>query len=390
MTLNIDRSEWIRTSFGEVVRHITDRVDPETCGLTRYLAGEHILSNSLHINEWGTIGDGYLGPAFYKRFLSHHVLYVSRRTYLRKVAVPGFSGICGEKTFVLETRNPDVLRQRFLPFVMSSELFHQYAIARSRGSVNPYLNWTELAKFEFDLPPASEQNRLADLLWAAEMHRHAERQRMHAFMTARRRLLVEEVLRVPAPREPLAAVGTVTGGRQRSPRYESGTGMREYLRVANVGDGFLKLGEVFKMNFTDAEFRRYNLHPGDVLVSEGQSRDLVGQCALYSGPREKYAFQNTLIRFRADMQRLRPMYAYAAIRALFYAGHFARISSQTTSIAHLGVSRFASTVIPVPSLAAQDATLARLTSLEKASDLALRSSICSDDLISRLLDGIWG
>ena len=57
--------------------------------------------------------------------------------------------------------------------------------------------------------------------------------------------------------------------------------MREYLRVANVGDGFLKLNDVYKMNFANDEFRHYNLYPGDVLVSEGQSRDLVGQCGVF-------------------------------------------------------------------------------------------------------------
>lgn len=43
MSLNLDKSSWKRVAFRDVVRHITDRVDAETSGLERFLAGEHIL-----------------------------------------------------------------------------------------------------------------------------------------------------------------------------------------------------------------------------------------------------------------------------------------------------------------------------------------------------------
>ena len=134
MTLNLDKTTWKRVSLGEVIRHVTDRVDPETSGLERFLAGEHIPSGSLTIREWGVIGHDPIGPQFFKRFKPGHVLYVSRRSYLRKTAVPDFIGICGEKTFVLETINPDVLSQEFLPFLLSAERFHTYAIAMGCGS----------------------------------------------------------------------------------------------------------------------------------------------------------------------------------------------------------------------------------------------------------------
>jgi type I restriction enzyme S subunit len=171
MTLNLDKSDWKHVTLGEVIRHVTDRVDPQTSGLERFLAGEHIPSNNLGIREWGVIGQDPIGPMFYKRFQPGHVLYVSRRSYLRKTAVPHFTGICGEKTFVLETINQSVLLQEFLPFLLSAERFHEYAIAMSRGSVNPYINWTDIAAYEFDLPPLDEQKRIANLLWAIEWHR---------------------------------------------------------------------------------------------------------------------------------------------------------------------------------------------------------------------------
>jgi type I restriction enzyme S subunit len=173
VTLTLEKSSWKRVALRDVVRHITDRVDAQTSGLKRFLAGEHIPSASLAITSWGVVGKDPIGPMFYKRFEPGHVLYVSRRTYLRKVSVPDFDGITGEKTFVLETIDPSALLQEFLPFVLSAERFHAYALANSRGSVNPYLNWGELADYQFALPPVDAQKRIADLLWAIEHHKRA-------------------------------------------------------------------------------------------------------------------------------------------------------------------------------------------------------------------------
>ncbi len=98
------------------------------------------------------------------------MLYGSRRTYLRKVAVAEFDGVCANTTLVVDPKDEAVLLRAFLPWVMTSERYHAFAIAESKGSVNPYVNWSDIAKFEFDLPSLDEQQRMADLLWSVERH----------------------------------------------------------------------------------------------------------------------------------------------------------------------------------------------------------------------------
>ncbi len=100
---------WRVVRFGDVVRDVKVTVDPETSGLERYVAGEHMNTDDLHIRQWGTIGDGYLGPAFHRKFVKGQVLYGSRRTYLRKVAFADFDGICANTTFVLEPKDDGLL-----------------------------------------------------------------------------------------------------------------------------------------------------------------------------------------------------------------------------------------------------------------------------------------
>lgn len=160
------KNGWTRVAFGDVVRQARDRVDPENTDLERYVAGEHMDTDDLKIRRWGLIGDGYLGPAFHMRFKPGHVLYGSRRTYLRKVAVADFEGVTANTTFVLESKDPDVLLPELLPFIMQTESFHDHSIKQSKGSVNPYINFSDLTWYEFALPPFQEQRRIAEVLEA--------------------------------------------------------------------------------------------------------------------------------------------------------------------------------------------------------------------------------
>jgi type I restriction enzyme S subunit len=93
--------------------------------------------------------------------------------------------------------------------------------------------------------------------------------------------------------------GLVQLGRQRAPKYQTGTSTKPYLRVANVFDGFLDYTDVLKMDFDTRDFETYRLRKGDILLNEGQSRELVGRCATYDGKLGECCFQNTLLRYRA-------------------------------------------------------------------------------------------
>ena len=155
-------------AFGDVVKKVTDKVDPEESGLERYVAGEHMATDDLRIRRWGEIGDDYLGPAFHMRFKPGQVLYGSRRTYLRKVALADFEGITANTTYVLESKDPEILLGEILPFIMQAETFHEHSKRESKGSVNPYVNFSDLAWYEFALPPLEEQRRIAEALQANE------------------------------------------------------------------------------------------------------------------------------------------------------------------------------------------------------------------------------
>ncbi|MAX85901.1 MULTISPECIES: restriction endonuclease subunit S [Thalassolituus] len=145
--------------------------------------------------------------------------------------------------------------------------------------------------------------------------------------------------------------GHVSAGRQRSPNFTEGV-VRPYLRVANVYEAFIDTSDINEMPFTDIEFERYKLEPGDILLNEGQSTELVGRPAMYQGEPANCCFQNTLVRFKAG-DRVNANYALQRFLQCLYDGTFQSISKKTTSIAHLGVSRFADLKLAWPPLPEQ-------------------------------------
>jgi len=124
---------------------------------------------------------------------------------------------------------------------------------------------------------------------------------------------------------------------------------RPYLRTKNVFDGRIDLDDVLTMPMTDEQFTQFQIKHGDVLLNEGQTLELVGRCAMYQDEYpEPCAMQNALLRFRAHKD-VSAMFASYLFRHCQKTGIFSRIALQTTSVAHLGGSRFERLSLPWPS-----------------------------------------
>lgn len=268
--LDLDKSTWTRVRFDDVATQSKEKVDPSDGSVERYVAGEHMDTDDLKIHRWGEVGDGYLGPAFHRRFRPGQILYGSRRTYLRKVAVANFDGVCANTTFVIDAK-PEQISPRFLPLVMTSEPFHAHAIAESKGSVNPYVNWPDIAKYEFDLPPLDEQERIADLLWCIEHHKN-HLKNLQRTLDASRKALVQTYVRGLVAGSLAEYVRIIEAGR--SPKAED-------VAAGPDSYGVLKVSAVGRRDFLPSENKRlfqvddfspeHRVSAGDLLVTRANA-----------------------------------------------------------------------------------------------------------------------
>ena len=272
----------------------------------------------------------------------------------------------GADTIIFRPRA--VLNSRFAGYAVNSEHAISYKSKMGQGSSVIHISAGHLSHYPLRVPPARQQTRIADILStideAIEQTKAviAKTQQikvgmMHDLFT--RGVTKDGQLRPPRqeapqlykesplgwiPREWGIAVigqcGTVKLGRQRSPDQHSGKWTMPYLRVANVFDGRIDYGDILEMDFTPEERKTHSLMPGDILLNEGQSLELVGRSALYDGEEGAYCFQNTLVRFRPHRCNY-PQFFRWLFKLYLDIGRFMTIAKQTTSVAHLGAERFA-------------------------------------------------
>lgn len=162
--LHIDKTHWKKYRFDEMVQNIAERVEPSQTDLDVYVGLEHIDPDCLHLSRHGHPSD-VEGTKL--RFYKGDIIFGRRRAYQRKTALATTDGICSAHAMVVRAKE-DVVDPMFLPFLFHSKSFIDMAITISVGGLSPTINWKDIAKQEFLLPPKAEQKRLAELLWAAD------------------------------------------------------------------------------------------------------------------------------------------------------------------------------------------------------------------------------
>lgn len=276
--------------------------------------------------------------------------------------------------------DPTKADSRFVMHYLNSPDAKQEIGRITFGVTRPKVTLADFREIGIQLPPIDEQRRIAAILDEADAIRRKREEGIR---------LTEELLRStfldmfgdPVQNErgwPTVKVmdaGEVQLGRQRAPKYQTGKHTRPYIRVANVFEDRIDLLNLLSMDFDDSDYKTYLLRHGDILLNEGQSTELVGRPAMWRDELPACCFQNTLVRFRADPKRVEPEYALEVFLYYLRKGQFARISSKTSSVAHLGAGRFAEMPFPLPPLDLQQKYALQRRHVHKLIELR-RNQIC--------------
>jgi type I restriction enzyme, S subunit len=354
--------------FGDVVRQVKDKVDPKKSGLERYIAGEHMETDDLHIRRWGVIGDNYLGPAFHMRFKPGQVLYGSRRTYLRKVAFAEFKGICANTTYVLEPKDSNVLLPELLPFIMKTDSFNEHSVKQSKGSVNPYINFSDIAWYEFPLPPLAEQRRIADLLWAVDetevsYENVADKLQGVLFSNADNffKNLQQKSIAIVRLKE-VCSQPIVNGIFRRREEFGSGTPL---VNVTDIYSAFrIDEQKLERVIANETEQEKYSAKPGDViynrssLVFKG-----IGHTCLIPKTKEPLVFECHLMRVRPDKAKIVPEYLARLSLSKFGRVYIESVARKTT-MTTINQNDLGEMPILLPSIDVQKAISEQLDDIE--------------------------
>ena len=371
-----------RVRFGDVVKEVKINIDRKTDDHEFFIAGEHMESENIHITKKGRFANSDVGPAFIRLFKPGQVLYGSRRTYLKKVAVADFEGITSNTTFVLETKDPKIMLQELLPFIMLTDSFTAYAVKNSKGSTNPYILFSDLAAYEFELPDIEEQKRLVTKLLACDRVKEAYKKQIQATEDLVKSQFIE-MFADEAKRVRLDELCLHFGdGDWIESKDQSEEGIR-LLQTGNVGNGEYKDKDDKARYISEETFIRLGcteVFPGDILIS--RLPDPIGRaCIVPEMPKSITAVDCTIVRLKADV--LSTFFVNFTKTPIYTM----QIDSFTTGSTRKRISRanLGSVMVPVPDLARQE----RFVSIAEQSDKSkfeLQEAIVRiDNLIKSLI-----
>ena len=162
-----------------------------------------------------------------------------------------------------------------------------------------------------------------------------------------------------------------------------------YLRVANVQRGRLNLtAEVKTVAIDAAELQRFQLKPGDLLITEGGDWDKVGRTCIWRGEIASCLHQNHIFRARGRTSEWLPEWGELYLNSADARSYFAASAKQTTNLASINMTQLRKCAFPLPPLAEQHRIVARVEELRRlCADLRQRLTQARE-IQSRLADAL--
>ena len=377
-----------RVRFSDVVKRVNVFVDREHTDLLYYVGGEHIDSDAFMVRKNGLIKGATIGYKFHFGFQPGHILFMSRNPHLRKCSMVDFAGVCSDSTYVVETRDENVLLQRYLLIEMQSDRFWKWAEENKSGSVNYLINYCTLDSYEFDLPPIEEQRALAEKLWAA----NDLKEKYQHLLAATDEMLKAKFREMFGECGVQSAEGGVvslkdvcailTDGTHQPPKFcDSGI---PFLFVSNIKDFELTYDTdkfVTKEQYAELN-KRTPVAKGDVVLSVVGS---FGNPALVKDDRP-FCFQRHIAYLKPNREIVVPEYLYFVLLADSVQKQFG-IVAKGCAQKTITLTDLKAITIPLPPLALQQqfVEIARKADEAKA---ALKKSITSiDAVIKGLING---
>jgi type I restriction enzyme, S subunit len=385
-----DRTDWTTVSFGDVVRNIDEHErEPLANDIERFVGLEHLDPESLHIRRWGMVTDG---TSFTRRFRPGHVLFGKRRAYQRKAAVAEWDGICSGDILVFAAKD-ECLLPELLPFIVQTDAFVDHALSTSAGSLSPRTKWSDLARFEFALPPMEQQERIAEVLAELDVVvSHWNRCREAAADLQAAVLETAAFSEHPADGTTAMAVGDlVTDIRYGSSARASA--IREQntpiLRIPNVIEGKINTEDLKYISLTALDAVKFRLDEGDILIVRTNGNpDYVGRSALVTAEHEGMAYASYLIRVRPKKSLVRPEFLRALLASRKIRETLRHEIRSSAGNFNLNVPGLARQMVQIPSFDDQDRAIKRLSISVGTSDALANQINLLRHLRRRLLSSL--
>lgn len=294
----------MKCSISNIANVISESIpNPAESGFDIFVGLEHYDSGEVKVTRYGSTQN--LVTAV-KVFRKGDILLARRNVYLKRAGLVDFDGVTSGDSIVLRVKDDlsslslqseDI--RMYLPFVLNTEEFWNYAEKYSDGTMSKRLSPKTLLQYEFDIPDdVTEKNRL---LWQAYKTKESYKamilatdEMVKSQFIARFGTTEQSSFPVKTLREISLSSGEY-GANTPATKYNPEKG--RYIRITDI-DEFGNLND--DRVSPEVADNKYLLHKGDLLFA--RTGATVGKTylhktgkALYAGYLIKYQFIDTVL-----------------------------------------------------------------------------------------------
>lgn len=337
------------------------------------------------------------------------------RPYLRNIAYIDESlSDCIASTGLFVGHPKRFIDCRFAYWLWISEYVVDGLNKSMKGDNSPSIRQEDIEKFYFPIPPKQEQQRIVDRIESlfAKLDEAKEKAQaaVDGFETRKSAILQKAFTSmltkswrekhsattwVKVRLETIAALQT---GLMKGKHYDTATVQRPYLRVANVQDGFLDLGEIKMIEVEETKVNRYMLQTNDVLFTEGGDFDKLGRGTVWKGEIKNCLHQNHIFVVRPQKNRLDPYFLSYQAGSRYGKQYFLSCSKQTTNLASINSKQLNSFPVLLPCISEQQEIVRILDDLlakeqrakEAAAAVLERIDLIKKSILARAFRGELG
>jgi type I restriction enzyme, S subunit len=292
--------------------------------------------------------------------------------------------------------NEDVLNRRFLEYFVRTPAFMEQV--KAQGTTNyAAIRPGDVLGYKIPLPSLEEQRRivarieeLAARIEEARGLRSEAVEEADALTASAINAIFNSNYGDTWPAVNLGEVADIQSGVTLGRMLNGPTITLPYLRVANVQDGHLDLSTIKEIEILATEFEKWQLKPGDILLTEGGDWDKLGRGTVWDGEIPDCIHQNHIFRIRTNPKDFDPNFLITLISSPYGKSYFREASKQTTNLASINQKQLKAFKIFEPPLFEQQRIAAYLDGFRsKVKALKqLQSEISSelDALLPSILD----
>lgn len=275
------------------------------------------------------------------------------------------SGLSGAYNVALTKTIPNLekLDRKYLYYFLISDVFQSFILNVGSRAAQAGFNKEDFNDLKIPLPPLSVQKQIAAILEKADQLRKDCQQMEQELNNLAQAVFIDmfgddlESNESIFLGEVASVVSGVTKGQDLKGKE---TVSVPYMRVANVQAGYLDLSEIKNIEVKVDDVKKYQLFPGDMLLTEGGDFDKLGRGALWEGQISDCIHQNHVFRVRLDRSLYLPEWFNGFLQTNYAKEYFLGCAKKTTNLASINITQLKGLPLPKIGLDSQKNYLSKM------------------------------